>query len=142
MENLAPPLKLCLYLRFGLERGDSIRTCVKNYLKEINDDFSITVSHFSVCIDQDFSTQAILNKEKSPYRRALMHLIFQAYQGKPVLQLLQQLETEVQRACDIEIERNLQLLPLKILMPLLFLQFPAFLLLLLGPLLRHIVSGF
>ena len=45
---------------------------------------------------------------------------------------------EVEAAAELELQAHVAQLPLKVLLPLLFFQFPAYLLLLLGPVLREL----
>ena len=51
---------------------------------------------------------------------------------------LRALETEVESKAEAELDAHVAALPFKVLLPLLLFQFPAYLLLLLGPLLREL----
>jgi hypothetical protein len=60
----------------------------------------------------------------------------------PILAHLIELENEVVRSCESELEEQIQKLPIKLMLPVLFLMFPAYLILLLGPILLSILSQF
>lgn len=58
--------------------------------------------------------------------------------GQPVLDHLAALEDEITKAADAELDIHISTLPFKMLIPLLLFQFPAYLVLLLGPALREL----
>ena len=135
MANLAPPLSLLLQVRQSLENGQSCQSGVRKYLGSHPDDdfFPIVLQWFSLA-EQGLSTSKIKSHLRSPYRFTLLTLLENGISGKPILKPLRSFESELVEACKLEIESDLTALPFKILIPLLLFQFPAFLLLLLGPL--------
>ena len=87
------------------------------------------------------SRERVVNHPKSfisPLRRAVIDTIERGLSGQPTREHLQALEFEVERAANAELEAHISALPFKVLIPLLLFYFPAFLLLLLGPLLRDL----
>jgi hypothetical protein len=87
------------------------------------------------------STDAFLGEIQNPVRRNLILLLEKGLLGEPILQNLTTFAEEVQEQSFAEIELFLAQLPFRMLLPLLFFLFPAFLLLLLGPLLLRVVAG-
>jgi hypothetical protein len=76
----------------------------------------------------------------SHFQKAFAHLIECGCAGQPTLEYLQQLESEIESAAQAELELFVATLPFKVLIPMLLFQFPAYLLLLLGPVLRELTQ--
>ena len=75
------------------------------------------------------------------YARALWDLVDRGLAGEPISSALLALHDEVARAARAELELHVATLPFKMLIPLLLFQFPAHLLLLLGPMLRDLTRS-
>lgn len=141
MEGLAPPLKLCIEVRMGLEKGDTVRTTLKNYVQKFSEDpFSRLIATWLLRHEQKNSTKDLVTKEKSVYRRGILTLLERGLQGEPIYPQLVQLEEDILEASKSEIEEFYLTLPVKMLVPVLIFQFPAFLILLLGPMLSHFLQ--
>lgn len=74
----------------------------------------------------------------SHWQEAFWELLERGCGGQPISEALLQLQEEVEKAVDHELELHIAGLPFKALVPLLLFQFPAFLLLLLGPIVREL----
>lgn len=109
MEQLKKELYLISKLIFFLERGDSVRHAQQSL-------FSPTDK-----ISKNLST-----------------LIDKGIGGEPILGVLQELQLEYYSQLEFEIDREAAILPLKALVPLLVFQFPALMMLILGPFLSQI----
>ncbi len=137
MEGLAPTLVLCLEIRQGLERGDAalstLKSCFSDLDSELSKDVRTLIAHFEHHRAKPLSLSGV----KSMYRRSLFQLILSALDGEPILKKILELEKEIQLACDDEVERFVTLLPTKVMLPILLMQFPALLLILLGPILSQ-----
>jgi hypothetical protein len=70
-----------------------------------------------------------------------MQLLLFGVRGESVLPRLREMEIEIRRQCDHEMDVFISRLPLFMLGPVLLLLFPAFLILLLGPLLDQFLKG-
>jgi hypothetical protein len=144
MDGLNPALELLLSVKISMERGESVRQGLLRYLKEDSGhprqhrELRTLLSAWLMRHDQGLSTQILRDQLKSPYRRNLLDIIERGLRGEPVLNPLLNLEVEIIQACHEELERRLLLLPLKALIPLLFLQFPALAILFLSPLLSQL----
>jgi hypothetical protein len=75
-------------------------------------------------------------------RRAFLSVIEKGLRGAPIDGYLSELEEEMFQIAEQSFERHLQVLPLKLMAPLIFMILPSVLLLLLGPLLFTISRGF
>jgi pilus assembly protein TadC len=140
METLAPPLRLLQTVRYVMEGGESLRQGLHEYLKSPPDDFTITVKAWLQLLERGCLTAELLQKISSPARRHLLTLLERGLRGEPVLAALEALDDEIQEQSLAEIESFLGTLPFRMLLPLLFFLFPAFLVLLIGPLLMRVVG--
>jgi hypothetical protein len=140
MEGLAPALSCILEIQSSLLNGESIRSGLMKYLRQPNSDFHPALRQFLFAWDQNKDWKKTAQALQSPYRRALLEVIASGLSGQSIQTQLRELQTEIERACDLEIKSFIEMLPLKMLIPLLFFQFPAFLLLLFGPLLSRFMT--
>lgn len=136
MEDLAPPLCLLLVVRNKMECGESVRTAIELYTRSSNEEFRHEVRKWLVAYEAGQTTDHIIESQKSPYRKGLLRLLEKGLSGFPIFQQLQDLETEIIDASSIEMQRNIAVLPIKMLLPLLFFQFPSYMVLLLMPFVR------
>jgi len=142
VENIAPPLEMLLSVRWSLEKGDSVRAAILTYIDEISDSRwkEDVLLWWSLC-NMRGDTQSAHQRQKSLYRRTLLQTLEQGLAGASIYQQICQLEEETCQACEDEIERYSALLSIRALIPLLFFQFPAFFVLLLGPLLATVLEA-
>ncbi len=142
MEGLAPPLKCLIDVQSAIANGETARAGVKRYLASTSasPEFASALRNFLFCFEQGRDWRTDLSKLKSPYRRALIETISFGMNGQSIAVHLQSLREELESAAEAEIQQHIEMLPLKMLIPLLLFQFPAFLLLLFGPLLQHLIE--
>lgn len=141
MENMTPSMRLLQTVRYSMEGGESVRMGLVAYLRLEPDSLSETVRQWLHLFERGASTDAFLQRLESPARRNLLLLLEKGLLGEPILQNLTVLGDELQEQGFAEIELFLARLPFRMMLPLLFFLFPAFLLLLLGPLLLKVVAG-
>ncbi len=142
MEGLSPPLKCLIHIQSGLQNGEGVRSTLTRYL-QVNhgtDVFDQCLRRFLFAWEQGHDWRAQIKTAGSPQRRALLEILAAGLAGQSISAHLESLKEEITDACDLEIKGHLEMLPLKMLAPLLLFQFPAFLLLLFGPLLKHLVQ--
>lgn len=142
MEGLAPTMKCLIEIHSAIRNGESVRTGITQYLKASvgQDECASQMRSFLFAWEHGRDWKAVIASVGSSHRRALMDLIASGLQGQSILSHLEELRVDVMSACEDEIRHKLEILPLKMLMPLLLLQFPAFLLLLFGPLLGKLIE--
>ena len=137
MECVAPPLALLLAVKRSIEKGQPAKNGILNYLKKEEGEFPQLVSKWLAHLQQGQVTHELLRAEKSIHRRVLLQLLERALRGESIYTPLSQLEDEIIEACNHELAQKLARLPFLLLIPLLLFQFPAFLLLLFGPLIQN-----
>ena len=140
METLAPPVELLMEVRFGMEKGQSLRQTLQSYSQNPNQ--SIWKQNVALWLNLLVTgrSPAEVIKELSPARRQVLELMEVGLRGEPIFPQVCALEEELFEAMKMEIEEFVAILPMKTLIPLLFCQFPAFLILLLGPFLTQFLS--
>lgn len=140
MENLAPPYRFALHLQQDLESGRSVRTSVRRFVEMFDGEFVDQLSLWERSREsgehRDWDKQKI---RMSLHRRSLFELLDFSLRGVSVLEPLRALEKEMRDFLEQQVEQHLGQLPFKLLIPLLLFQFPALLLLILGPLLLSLV---
>jgi len=141
VDGLAPPLKLVLNLRYALENGRPLQTSVKAQLGELDEGLRRDLATLLAAFEQGRPSRPEEFASKSEYRRALIELVGAGLRGEPILRQLSQIEEELKLACDHDLEVFIARLPMKTLVPLMLVQFPAFLLLVLGPVLTQMIKG-
>ena len=137
MVPLAPPLKAALEIRLQMENGHSVSQSVKNYIQNrIHDEFAKDLSLWLFSIETGKSFQ----KPLSFYRKTLIEILERGLQGDPILDRLKEFEKETLEISKEELDKHLEKLPFICMIPLMLFQFPAFLLLLLGPVVLQLLD--
>ena len=118
----------------GLSTGDAFRI----YLEDHHDELSAQFRERWVIKARAGKTVHHLKALRSPYARAFWELIERGIAGEPISAPLASLEDEIENAAQAELDQFVSTLPFKVLLPLLAFQFPAHLVLLMGPTLREL----
>lgn len=139
MENIAPPLRLVMSLRRSIENGDSMASALRKYLGQSEDDLTSEIT--KLLLQQPLTSEDREKHSFSPCREALFTVIQSGLAGQSVFAPLVQLEKEILALSYIDIEKTIQKIPLQLIWPVLFMQFPAYLMLLLGPLLDYLTRN-
>ncbi len=136
MGNLTPLIDFLLFLRRNLEKGHSSKWSIDSFLQSAEpSDFKNELLRVQICFIQEQSLQPLLRDSKFRLRRQLWVLLEKSRAGEPILPFLLALEEDAIAAFEEKAEQQTRKLPFLMLLPLLFFQFPAFGLLILGPLL-------
>ncbi len=142
METLAPSLHLLIYVRFSLESGESLRKTLQDYeTLENHPEWTPFLRRWMTARQLGQDITPLIKSLKTPSQRALIQLLNQGLGGESIHPVLVQLEEELLEQANDEIEEFVSTLPLKALMPLLLFQFPAYLILMLAPLLISLISA-
>ena len=142
MEGLAPPLELLLTVKSSLECGESVRSGILKYISLDKTDFAPIVSQWLFAMDQNGKHHDIVNQLASQYRQAVLNVLESGLKGQSIMPILIELEKEIHDASQRELAQLIALLPIRLLVPLLLFQFPAYLILLLGPLIKNFLRVF
>lgn len=135
MEDLSPTLHLLLTVREALERGDSVRTGITEFIDVDTSDLKLFLLQRSEHVDDaKNSLRSLKETEKS-----LLTVLQRGVAGESILPVLKELEADLVERSDSEIEDFTQKLTLRCLIPLLLFVFPGYLVLLLGPTLERLL---
>ena len=140
MVSLAPPLQAVLEIRLYIENGKSVSQAIKTYVQSaLEDSFAkeLGLWLFAEETGGSFNTKTL----KSIYRKYLLDILKRGLNGEPILEMLEEYEKDLIEICKEDLEKHLQKLPFIALIPLLLFEFPALLLLLVGPLLLNLLSA-
>lgn len=141
MESVAPPIRLISQIKRSIEHGQSVKLGLLSYLREETDSFSAEVAQWLTHYEHGLQTKSIIERQPSIYRKSLLSLLEKGLAGQSIYQSLILLEDETVLACMSEQNRFINRLPFILMLPLLFFLFPAFLILMFGPLLLNFVSS-
>lgn len=130
MEALAPPLQAVLHLKLQIQNGSSMRVALQDYLLNYNDTFAFFVKRWLRCRD---SGGEMHESTKSFLSFQLVQIIDKGLAGEPIEEELESIEKEMLEVCREDMDAHLEKLPTVMLIPLLALQFPGFMMVLLGP---------
>jgi hypothetical protein len=137
MEDLTPPLLLAVReVRWRISSGKSMKESLQLYLESTGSPFSQRLREWWALKNCGRALTEI--QFPRHYQKAFIDLIERGCAGQPTLVHLDALESEIEKAAQAELELFVASLPFKVLLPMLIFQFPAYLLLLLGPLLREL----
>lgn len=138
MDDLTPAfIKILRELLFALESGDSLSVAVPRALAAGDGDTPVLLTEYWVQLRQNPKARP-QGLTDNAYHQIACELLARAVAGQPVVTSLKHLLSEAESVARADLERHVSLLPFKALAPLLLFQFPAFLVLLMGPLLRQL----
>ena len=138
MDTLTPPILTAVReLRWHLSSGFSLKLSVQRYLARSTDEFARTLREMWILFEQGGPVECRL-PGRPAFTKTFWSLLERGARGEPVLEAMTALEADLESAALQDVEDHLSYLPFKALFPLLLFQFPAFGLVLLGPILREL----
>lgn len=139
VESLAPFLLFVLELEWGLRCGCSVAQSWQQALARIQDrELWQELSHWWQYWQQN---QIQAPKISSRHRRVLFDLVIKGLSGSPIYERLQSFRADLLDSCWSELEDFLQALPFRSGIILMVFQFPAMLVLLLGPMILSMLEA-
>jgi hypothetical protein len=143
MENLTPPLLQAVReVRWAIGSGLSVNEAVRIYLEQASGEFAQRFRAWWLQETQSSGPRPPPPTGTTFLQAQFFELIRRGRAGQPLSEVLRGLEEEIERSAQAELEMHLAALPFRVLLPLLLFQFPAYLILLLGPLLRDLQQSF
>lgn len=135
MENIiSPTLEAIMEIKWAIGSGVSTKEALNSYLQSHHNGCAQELQKNWLHTQQGMACPPL----KLPIRQALWTLIERGLAGQPILDSLASLESEADSVSQDQLNAHILALPFKSLLPLIFLQFPAYLILLLGPILREL----
>jgi hypothetical protein len=140
MEYMNPPvLNAVRTVSWLIGSGRSMNEALKLYVQNHEDPFASKVRDLHMTMTAGHVVEPHLN---SPWQNAFWELATRGCLGQPVLEPLRALEDEIERAAQAELDDHISTLPFRVMLPMLIFMFPAYLLVLLGPLIRELSKSF
>jgi hypothetical protein len=142
MRQLIPyQLGILQDLIYLLESGYSLRDSLLQILESNpKNEFILKIQLWIKQHDAGLGFEDFAQILTSPIDRKIFSLLERGLIGEPILKYLIQLEHEIQELIRIKRDRNLAVLPIKLLIPLILMIFPAYLIVLLIPILSELGS--
>ncbi|MBE8162632.1 MAG: hypothetical protein HAW63_01425 [Bdellovibrionaceae bacterium] len=128
------------YITLSLKQGVYLKLSLNTWVFENSDAFALELREFLQHWESGASLDALIKKKSSYLKSSFFELLHFGLQGRSVYAPLKALEKELFEEAWRQAHRQLSKLPYIMLVPLLFFQLPAFLLLLFGPLLQNFLN--
>lgn len=134
MDYIAAPYIFIESLRYELESGASLLPIIRRYIQESSNDLSEQLEVWLANTQTQRLPTGELQKNWPIYRKSIFDLLDLSRSGVSIIEPLQSMEQELLKICENDLQRHLDRLPFKLMIPMLFFQFPSVMLLLIGPL--------
>jgi hypothetical protein len=136
MEDLSFLLKLCLHVRVSLEGGEALRVSLFRFA-EMKDSFLyLKFKRWLTHFDQSGGESCAETFFSNHHVQIFLEILTQGLEGHSIYERVKAMEEEFIEVCKDEFQRELDKLPYVLMIPLLLFMFPAYMLLLLGPILN------
>lgn len=140
MEGLSPTLVCITEIRGHVSNGHSIKGAIELYVRQHNTELSKELKKTLISWQMEGAKPNFHVHLKNPYQKTLLEILLIGLGGGGVMTSLETLEREVQLRSEEELEAHIQSLLIILLLPLTLFLFPAYILLLLGPLLSQLIG--
>ncbi len=140
MEYLAPAHDFLLFLIYEMESGGSTRTAVKKYVELRPQPWNRFLQTWLFFLQSE-QNQTVEIHFQTGLQKNIWSLLNISQAGGSILTNLYELEKEVRFICEEHLEQHVSSLPYKMMIPILFFQFPALLLVMLGPIILQFIEG-
>ncbi len=128
-------------MKRSLFQGKSLRDALLLYISEEPKGFAASLAIWLNYFESNSLAVLPDLQLSSDYQKSLLVCFEAGMNGQPIQVQLEQLTQEVEAASLLEIDAHIASLPLKALLPVFLFQFPAFLLLIFGPVLSQLLNG-
>lgn len=136
MENLSFLLKLCLHVRVSIEGGEALRISLMRFSSLEVSALHLRLGQWLQHFDQSGGENCAESFFSNHYILVFLEVLSQGLAGHSIYDRIKAVEEEIIEVCKDEFQRELDKLPYVLMVPLLLFMFPAYLLLLLGPILN------
>lgn len=140
MEHLSPSMRLINTMRSSIEEGMPVRFAIQEL---IEDGTLLNCSAKGLLMDSvsnssNLNLDFLTRNKLSPLHLAILETLNKGLKGQPIHAQLLELEQEAMDQLEAEIEKFNKSLPTKLIFPMMFLLFPAIVLVALSGLLETI----
>ncbi len=136
MEDLSFLLKLCLHVRVSIEGGEALRVSILRFGDLEDSIHHLKLKQWLTHFDQSDGENQAESFFADHQTQIFLEILSQGLAGHSIYERIKAVEEEFIEVCKDEFQRELDKLPYVLMIPLLLFMFPAYLLLLLGPILN------
>ena len=137
MVHLVPSISFVKVLIENIEAGQSVFQAVRISAEQEQSAFSSQVYLWS--LQQRNGGEQVYWQPKTHFQLSLMQILSGGLQGAPIYETLKQLLEEMELEFDQQWKRHLETMPVRLSIPLLLFFFPAYIVMLFGPLISKFV---
>lgn len=138
MAHIVPSISFLKDLKTEIARGLSVGSALQATISKQKTDYSVQVylwfCHFQKTAENESSSF------KTHYQRCFLDIVASGLHGGPVFEHLGLLEARMEEEFERQWKAHLETLPSKLSIPLLLFFFPAYVILLFGPLIMIFLS--
>lgn len=139
MDSISPAQKLLYDFLLQIESGKS---CLRAFKLAMSSAKGVVQAECRELLFQYESGKAFLVRSKTPeLRKVIYEIIFQGLQGVPVQQRIESVIEDVEQSANADIDRFIARVPIYSLVIVLFFYFPAFMLLIMGPIVQELLNS-
>lgn len=137
MAHIVPSLAFLGSVKSGIEQGISVSESISRSLNGQDDEY-----HTQMTLWWAFEKNALANNVvfKTQYQKSLAEILHNGLLGAPIYEHLELLEKEMTEEFERQWRGYLESLPMKLSLPLLLFFFPAYVVLMFGPLIIKLLS--
>jgi hypothetical protein len=136
MEDLSFLLKLCLHVRVSIEGGEALRVSLLRFSDLEGSLLHLKLKQWLAHVDQSGGENCSEIFFSNHHIQVFLEILSQGLSGHAIYDRIKTVEEELIEICKDEFQKELDKLPYVLMVPLLLFMFPAYLLLLLGPILN------
>jgi hypothetical protein len=143
LENLIPPSLLFIRdVRTTLEEGSSLKQGIETFLaRGLHCEFRVHVIHWwTAQFQKDRAPSAQRSTPLPAHQELLLELLERGLRGDSIGAPLARLEEEVVRLAEDAIQKEIDLMPFRMMVPTLIFFFPGLMCLLVGPILSEVLE--
>ena len=129
-----------LQMLLGLSLAQSLEIVLNPRSDSFSSAFKIWLKRYQAGQKTDVISKNLPALTSTTPRRTLINVIERGLSGSPIDSYLSELEVEFTQKLEMAFERKMQLLPLKLLVPLTVFILPAVIILIVGPLFLTLIT--
>lgn len=137
MAHIVPSIAFLMDIKSGIEQGVSVNESILRVLNRQKDEFGLQMALWWSYEKNAIGNQIVF---KTQYQKSLAEILHNGLQGAPIYEQLQLLEKEMSEEFERQWRGHLEALPMKLSLPLLVFFFPAYIVLMFGPLIIQLLN--
>ena len=138
MAHIVPSIEFVSGVKYGMQNGQSLTQSLERQLGRSKDRFHWEMARWFAAYK---SGHRYHREFPSIYQQSLVSILEEGLRGAPIVHALDELEAEMLFEFETQWKAYVERLPTILSIPLLLLFFPAYIVLLFGPLINSFLAG-